>query len=304
MIAAIIGIILLTIALVVLTVPGFTSDSGTIPSDECGLITLAYVNNYLVAPGTTASLVSVTESKGLYAVNIVYQSQQVTLYTNRECSMLFTNYIDMLVPRTTSTQATPVKTDRPAVDLYVMSFCPYGTQAETVLYPVADLLGEKADITVRYITTVNGDTIESVNSMHGPAEVKENAFQLCVLRDNPDVFWEYLRIFNNQCYPDWQDSDALDACRKNVTATLMIDHETTAACASGADVIALLRADETDSDRFSAYSSPTLLVNGVKYSGARTPEAYKQFICDSFATAPEECSITLSSASAGSGGNC
>jgi len=43
------------------------------------------------------------------------------------------------------------KTDRPELKFFVMSFCPYGNQMEDILRPVADLLGEKADIRPQYI---------------------------------------------------------------------------------------------------------------------------------------------------------
>lgn len=43
------------------------------------------------------------------------------------------------------------KTDKPQLDFYVMSFCPYGNQMETTLRPVFDLLGNKVEIKPRYI---------------------------------------------------------------------------------------------------------------------------------------------------------
>ncbi|MFA5828246.1 MAG: hypothetical protein WC841_02715 [Candidatus Shapirobacteria bacterium] len=43
------------------------------------------------------------------------------------------------------------KTDRPELKFFVMSFCPYGNQIEDILRPVADLLGDKADIRPQYI---------------------------------------------------------------------------------------------------------------------------------------------------------
>jgi glutaredoxin len=208
-------------------------------------------------------------------------------------------------------QATPVptrepkKTARPTVDLYVMAFCPYGTQAETVMRPVKDLLASKADIRIRYITTISGSTIDTVKSLHGPSEAKEDAYQVCVMKSQPEKYWEYVRLFNEQCYPKWQDSESLGACRSNVTTTLKIDSSAIGTCAAGADAVALLKADETDADSNGASGSPTLIINGVTYVGARTPEAYKQAICNSFETAPAECSTTLSSAAVtGAVGNC
>jgi glutaredoxin len=198
----------------------------------------------------------------------------------------------------------PVKSARPVVDLYVMSYCPYGTQAETVMRPVVDLLGSRADIRVRYITTVTGSTIDSVDSLHGAPEAQEDLRQACINKYYPEKFWPYLSAFNSACYPSWQDAAALAACRKNTTASLGIDQQTIDTCAGGAEGIALLKADEAACDRDRATASPMLFINGVKYSGARTPEAFKQAICNSFETAPSECSTVLSSTSASASGGC
>ena len=58
-----------------------------------------------------------------------------------------------------------------------MSFCPYGTQAETAMLPVVNLLGAKATITVQYIANVSGTTAASVVSLHGPSEAMEDLRQ-------------------------------------------------------------------------------------------------------------------------------
>ena len=43
-----------------------------------------------------------------------------------------------------------------------------------MLKPVVDLLGTKAYIRIRYITTVEGADATSVTSLHGPAEAHED----------------------------------------------------------------------------------------------------------------------------------
>jgi len=198
----------------------------------------------------------------------------------------------------------PVKTARPSVDLYVMSFCPYGTQAETVLQPVYELLGAKTDIRIRYITTVTGTTIDSVNSLHGITEAKEDSFQACLAESSPVAYWQYLRRFNTECYPVWKNSTALDACRRNVTAALSVDLAGVEACSRGTEGIALLKADEKAALADGASASPTLVINGQVYSGARTPEAYKQAVCSAFETEPEECTSVLPDSSVSASGGC
>jgi len=50
------------------------------------------------------------------------------------------------------------KVDTPELKFFVMSFCPYGNQIETALKPVADLLGDKANIQPQYIfDKIDGD---------------------------------------------------------------------------------------------------------------------------------------------------
>jgi hypothetical protein len=307
MIAVILGIVaLIVILLVVSTMGSFPGQSAVIAPQVCAEKTVSYINSYLAQPGTTVSFVSVAEKSGLYQINVKYQSREMPIYTTKDCTLLFTSAIDTTAAQTTPTPTPePKKTARPAIDLYVMSFCPYGTQAETAMRPVYDLLGTKADIRIRYITTVSGASIDSVSSLHGPPEAKEDAYQACIMKLQPAKYWEYIRLFNEQCYPKWQDNEVLLTCRKNVTASLNIDSSPIEACAAGADAIALLKTDDSESKKYGASASPTLIINGVEYSGARTPEAYKKAICNSFDTAPSECSTTLSTAAAtGTTGGC
>jgi hypothetical protein len=205
-----------------------------------------------------------------------------------------------------TSQATkaPVKSARPVADLYVMSFCPYGTQAETGMGPVVDLLKSKADIRIRYITTISGTTADSVDSLHGPVEAQEDLRQICINKYYPDQFWSYIKTFNEQCYPSWRNATALESCQQNTLATLSLDSARIDTCASGAEGITLLKADEAAATSNRATASPMLFINGVLYSGTRTPEAYKQAICTSFETVPEECSTVLSSTFTAASNSC
>ncbi|MFA5347522.1 MAG: thioredoxin domain-containing protein [Methanoregula sp.] len=305
-IIAIIGIFSILIVILAIITLGSTSGKITAVAPRvCSDKVITYINTNLASPGQTATLINITENNDIYTIWSRYGGRDLSLYATRDCTLLFTTAINMNAAAATPVPTQPPKKSaRPVVDLYVMSFCPYGTQAETVMRPVVDLLGQKADISVRYITTVSGPTIDSVNSLHGPPEAKEDLTQLCILKSSPEKFWDYLKYFNNQCYPVWQNVTLLDSCRKNVTATLGIDLPKIETCANDAEGLTLVEMDATESDGVGASASPTLIINGVKYAGARTPEAYKQAICNSFDTVPTECTTTLSTASAASSGGC
>jgi len=58
-------------------------------------------------------------------------------------------------------------TDKPELDFYVMSFCPYGNQIETTLQPVFDLIGDNVTIRPRYIfEKVEGDLASYCKKMY------------------------------------------------------------------------------------------------------------------------------------------
>lgn len=302
----------IAIVIVILLIAGFSQNmpgqGPVVTPQACAEKTLLFVNSNLVSPGTSATFTSVTENRGIYEMKIMYAGKEMSIYTTRDCTSLFTSSIDMTTktagPVVAQTTAPPIKTERPVVDLYVMAFCPYGTQAESAMKPVAALLGSKADIRVRYITTSTGTTVASVQSLHGMTEAQEDLRQICILKKNPEKFWDYIGQFNDACYPQYQNAASLDTCWRNVTATVGIDTKSIESCASGEEGMALLKADEVLSNKDGASASPTLIINGQEYRGSRTPEAYKQAICDRFVTAPAECSTVLAAVQSAASGNC
>ena len=300
------------ICVVVIIVSSLGSQGGTAVSlGTCGEQTLSYINSNMVTPGTAATLVSVNETHGVYLVTLAYQGNTIPLFVSRDCVLLFPQGKDMTAPSIgTPGGATPaptptlVKTGRPTVDLYVMSFCPYGIQAETAMKPVADLLGNTTDIGVQYLTEITGSTIDSVQSLHGPVEVQEDLRQACIRKNSPGQFWAYLDGFNAACSSLSGNASAAAACSTRVSASVGLTPERIDACATGPEGITLLSSDEASAVRAGATASPTLLINGVEYSGARTPEAYKEAICGSFTSPPAACQTNLSAQTVAAGGSC
>ncbi len=185
------------------------------------------------------------------------------------------------------------KSDKPEVELFVMSFCPYGVQAESAMKPVVDLLGDKADINVKFIVNVGGDTPDSVQSLHGPPEAMEDLRQTCV-RENYDytTFWNYVSQINENCYSIYRDSEAMDACWKAAAEKAGIDVSSVESCLETSSVN-IIKQDEATANGYGVTGSPTIVINGQRVSPARTPEGFKQAICNAFTTPPEECQQAL-----------
>jgi len=269
-----------------------------------------YINNNLVQTGT-AEFVSVEDFNGMYKVTTSYQGQQIPIYVTKDGGFIFLSQpynTSEVIEETTTTAAEMPKTDKPTVDLFVMAFCPYGVQAETTMKPVIDLLGTKADIKVRFIASVTGTTVDSVQSLHGTTEAQEDLRQVCIMKNyDQTTYWKYLMEIDNNCYGKITTSDAaaLDTCWKAAATKAGIDADKIDTCSKGSEGLDLLKADEQLADNYGVTGSPTLIINGETYSGARTSEAFKTAICSGFATEPAECSQTLSeTGTAAASGGC
>ncbi len=258
------------------------------------------------------TLSSVKEVSGLYEVNLIYKGEEIPLYITKDGK----NAIESVTPigptvtEVTSTGEvkgeTITKSEKPVVELYVMSFCPYGVRAENNIFSLIDLFGDKIDFKIRFIVNVNGDTIEEVDSLHGIEEAKEDARQLIILNDYPTKFLTYLKSFNEECYQYSGDATSLETCWKDVASGLGMDTAKIASAAYGSRGISLLKAEETASSKYGVSGSPTLIINGVKsdsiYSGT---SATQTSICSAFNTAPEACQVTVNeSAQSAPAGSC
>lgn len=93
-------------------------------------------------------------------------------------------------PEATTPTPEPVKTeakksDRPTVDLYIMSYCPYGLQAQKPFVLLMDKFAKVADLNIRFVPYV----------MHGLKEAKENAVQACIRNEQNDKYVAYAKCF-------------------------------------------------------------------------------------------------------------
>ncbi|MBU0585915.1 DsbA family protein [Candidatus Micrarchaeota archaeon] len=212
------------------------------------------------------------------------------------------NLVDIEAQLSNPTQPTEVpKSDKPVVELFVMSYCPYGVQAEEAIIPVQELLNDSVDFNIRFVSY----------AMHPSAgEVEENLRQHCIQEEQPDKFWDYLSCFvsstdSASCLASSGiDTAMLDTCYNatdetyNITA-LLNDQST---WLSGYYPMFPIHADLNE--QYGVQGSPTFVINGVQASVSRTPEGVKSAICAAFNNAPEECATVLDSTGAAASGSC
>ena len=271
--------------------------------------TIEFLNKNIITGNTTASLDSVSEASGILNITVLYQGRKIPIYVTEDGKFLIlSSPIDTSVPITQPTQQQPTetpKTDTPTVQLFVMAFCPYGIQAENAMKPVVDLLGSKADIQVHFIATVSGTTPDTVQSLHGPVEAQEDLRQVCIMKYyDQKTYWNYVMSIDATCSGQRTNTTAYDACWKSAAKNASIDATKIDTCSKGSDGMTLIKADADLSSSQGVSGSPTLIINGVTYNGDRTPDAYKEGICNAFNTKPSECSQNLSTTGTAASGGC
>jgi len=79
------------------------------------------------------------------------------------------------------------------LDLYVMSYCPYGTRAEEVIFQLLDKFRGKVDLNIYYIVSRKDDKF---TSLHGNKELEEDLRQVCVKRLKPERLYDYILCVN------------------------------------------------------------------------------------------------------------
>ena len=237
---------------------------------------------------------NVEEASGLYKINFDYKGSVVPIYMTKDGKLA--GSLNPLSTTDSSADTTPQdipKTDKPVVELYVFTYCPYGLQMEKVFDPVVKLLGSKIDFKIRQI-----------GAMHGEYEKVEAKRQLCIEKNYPDKFLAYVNAFALDT--------AIGACSSDTSCSLPkvnalmtklgIDGTKIDACMK-TDGETLYAAEEKNAGAKSVSGSPTVIINGVDAQLSRTPDAVKTAICAAFTDGkvPSECSQILSTTAAAAG---
>ncbi len=239
------------------------------------------------------TLDSIKEVSGLYEVNINYQGKIIPVYLTKDGK----NIIESLTPTEitdSSSDTTPAdvpKSDKPSVELYVFTYCPYGLQMEKAILPVVKLLRDKIDFKIRQI-----------GAMHGEYEKIEAQRQLCIEKNYPTKFLDYILAF--------AEDTAIGSCSGDATclapklnalyAKLGIGASKINSCITS-EGLTMYNAEVQNAQSKGVSGSPTLIINGVNAQADRSPEAIKGTICNAFNDLASECTQTLSTASASPG---
>jgi len=276
------------------TVTGGATFGASSSVDAVSEKVLNYINENLLGGQATATLLSQEEKNGLVKVTVSVSGQQVDVYATEDGQLLFPQGIDMDEPVAASAATQPqevVKSDRPQIELFVMSHCPYGTQTEKGILPVIDLLGDKVDFEIKFVQY----------AMHGEKELKEQMRQVCMKQKDEKKFISYLGCFLEKGDEGIADctkqagfvETELTTCVEKVDKEygIMKGFNDQSTWLGGSYPI--FAVDQVEAEKYGVQGSPTLVINGAEVSSGRSPAALLSTICSAFNAEPEECKTAL-----------
>ena len=274
-----------------------------------------FIKKALLTDGTAFEIKAINNVHGIYEMEIGIGSNKATSALTEDGKVFYPTSLviaDVLAeqakaPATAATASTPAaqpaavatKSDKPVVELFVMSYCPFGTQMEKGIIPAVQALGDKIDFQLKFVDY----------AMHGPKELTENTTQYCIDKEQHALLLPYVNCFvtsnggeSAKCLAEAKvDTVKLAACtaatdkQYEITATF---DKGQAAWGSSFPPYNVYKADNT---KYSVGGSPTLIINGAESSGSRDSQSLLASICSAFNTKPAECSTVLSSVSPSSG---
>lgn len=274
---------------------GFNFGAKELSQEEASAKALKFINTNLLQGQAVAELKEIKEEGGLYNMKLNVEGREIDSYITKNAELFFPQAIKLDgTAAATTPAAEPVpevpKSDKPKVELFVMSHCPYGTQAEKGILPVANLLKDKIDFDLKFV----------YYAMHGETEVKEEMNQVCIKNEQSGLFRTYLTCFldagdGEKCLVNAKvDKTKLASCVKKLDADYKITEKLADQKTWLSGRFPLFDVYKADNEKYQVGGSPVLVVNGAEANSGRSPSAYLATVCAAFNKAPEECQEKLS----------
>ncbi|MCK4891493.1 MAG: hypothetical protein KAS78_02375 [Candidatus Pacebacteria bacterium] len=296
---------IITVALIFLIIIPFTKSDKEIDEifnlETIKTETEKFINEILIGDnGDKITIKESSEESGLYKIIVTtLNGQDVETYITKDGKLFFDrvmNVEEIKKEKQETSSEVPqkqemIKSDKPKVELFVMSHCPFGTQIEKGILPVIEALDDKIDFELKFCDY----------AMHEEIELNEQLQQHCIKTEEPSKFISYL-----QCFLEDGDSDRCIKQAKISASKINL-------CISATDKKYKVSANFQDKstwkgnyptfniykesvDQYNIGGSPTLIVNETTVASGRDSASLLAIICSGFNNPPEECSTELSSA--------
>ncbi len=250
-----------------------------------------FINQDVPEGETPATVNSVEEfNSGLYKLQVGLGTQVVEAYATKDGKKIFPAAIDIQPSDQDQVNQNqqPIevsKSDKPVVELFVMSYCPYGTQIEKGIIPAVQALGNKIDFKLKFVNYI----------MHGQDEIDENLREYCIQKEQNDKLLPYMTCFLKS--GDWESCLSTAGVNKgkmdNCVASADKQFKISANFKDKSTWMGnypTFNVDDADNKKYDVQGSPTLVINGTVVNSARDSSSLLSAICGGFNNAPEACS--------------
>ena len=160
----------------------------------------------------------------------------------------------------------------PKMQVFIMSYCPFGLQFLKGLLPVWKKFIDKANIELRFVSY----------TMHGQKEEEENKRMICIREEQSSKLLAYLECFVKSgdsagCIKEAGiDKDKLESCMQSRAEKYFAE-------------------DKELNEKYGVQGSPTVVIDGKQVEiWPRSPENIKEKLCEAFTSKPSECNEKLS----------
>lgn len=266
-----------------------------------------FINKNLVQ-GTTASITAVEDyNDSLYKLKVTVGDTDIDSYITKDGKQFFPQAMEIdgvatadgsnAAAQTPVPPANLVKSDKPEVEVFVMSHCPFGTQMEKGLVPVMETLKDKADIKIKFVNYI----------MHQAVEKDDNLVQYCIDKEDNSKYVPFLKCFlkdgnSSSCMTSTgvnvkKVQDCISATDKQYKITEVFNDKSKWSNGS----FPPFAVHEEENNKYGVQGSPTLVINGQQVDSERSPAAILATVCAAFNNPPAECSTQLDTATPGAG---
>ncbi len=270
--------------------------------DKAKTLAENYINDNLLGGQTTIKIDEITDNNGIYKVKFNLNGQPIESYLTKDGKLFFPKALEMSTSSATTTAKNNeqqkastgvVKSDKPKVELFVMSYCPYGTQIEKGILPAIQALGSAVDFSLKFVSY----------SMHGQKELDENLRQTCINKTQPEKLFPYLTCFLKAgdfagCLSSTAVNQGLvNTCVKSTDTQFKVTEQFTKK-QNWKGQFPPFDVNAADNTKYGVQGSPTLVINGAQAESGRDSASLLKTICGAFTTQPGVCSTSkLSSVS-------
>ncbi len=238
--------------------------------------------SFALSKGIDVEVNDIREKDGLYEISFSTEEGDSFVYITKDGKNIVSGLIPLVVSEKESIDTLEVpKTDRPEVELFIMTHCPYGTQAEKGFIPTMKALEGVADLKIRFVHyfmhTNNQEDVETPR-------------QVCIREEQSEKYLDYLECFLGGTSGSVEEALACEV-------KIGIDSDALSDCIDSGRGEEYYAEDSALSKSYGVQGSPSLVINGVLVKSGRDSESYLNVICSSsFNEVPEEeCMAELSS---------